>query len=271
MDCSIVILNYRTPGLLRVSLRGLATAKLSIHYEIIVVDNASGDTSVDVVRHEFPNVNLIVSPVNGGFAAGNNLGLRAARGEFVIIMNPDLAVFPGVIENLVDYMRQHKEVGLLAPQLRSPDGTVQVSAYRFPSLGIAMLRRTPLGKLPWGRRKLRSYLMLDADLTSTHAVDWVLGGCMVVRRSALERVGLLDERFFMYVEDVDWCRRFWEAGFPVVFHPSVSLVHYHQRQSAESPGLTGVFSRLTRVHIASWVKYFWKYHHSPIPHLPPHD
>jgi len=271
MDCSIIILNYKTPGLLRVSLKGLAAANLALDYEIIVVDNASGDTSVDMVRREFPNVKLVASPVNGGFAAGNNLGLCAAQGEFAIIMNPDLAVFPGVIENLVATMRQRPDVGLLAPQLRNPDGTVQVSAYRFPSLSIALLRRTPFGKLPWARRKLRSYLMLDANLTAAHPVDWVLGGCMIVRRAALGSVGLLDERFFMYVEDVDWCRRFWEAGFPVIYDPSVSLVHYHQRQSAESPGLTGVFSRLTRVHIASWIKYFWKYRRNPIPHLPPHD
>lgn len=265
MDCSIIILNYRTPGLLRVCLRGIASARLRFSYEVIVVDNGSEDDSLEIVRREFPWVKCIASSRNLGFAAGNNLGLRAARGEFILIMNADLAIVPNTLELLVDFLKRNSNVGLVAPQLRNPDGSIQISSYRFPTPWIPILRRTPLGKLPWGRRALRAYLMLDSDRSSITTVDWVLGGCMLARRTAIERVGLLDERYFLYFEDIDWCRRFWQSGLTVVYYPAVAITHYHRRQSAESPGLSGVFSRLTRVHITSSVKYFWKYRKQPLP------
>jgi N-acetylglucosaminyl-diphospho-decaprenol L-rhamnosyltransferase len=268
MDCSIIILNYKTPGLLKQCLRGLLHAQLKFSYEIIVVDNASHDESVEMVQEDFPNVTLIAASANRGFAAGNNLGIRVAKGEYILIMTPDLAVFPGVLEQLLEYSKAHPDVGVVAPQLRNPDGSIQVSTYRFPNRWIPILRRTPLGKLPWGRRILRHYLMADWDRTSTRPVEWVLGACMLVPRSAIEKVGLLDERFFLYFEDIDWCRRFWEHGLAVVYYHEAALTHYHQRLSAESPGLTGIFSSLTRVHIMSGIRYFMKYHGRPQPKIP---
>jgi GT2 family glycosyltransferase len=180
-------------------------------------------------------------------------------------MTPDIAVFSGVVERLLVELRTRPDVGVIAPQLRNPDGTIQTSAYRFPTPWIPMYRRTPLGKLPFARRALRRYLMADWDRQDTREVDWVLGACLLVRRSALARVGLMDEKFFLYFEDVDWCRRFWENGFRVVYYHAASLTHYHQRQSAESPGLTGIFNALTRIHIQSGIRYFRKYWGQPLP------
>lgn len=270
MDCSIIILNYKTPGLLKQCLRGLDTAQLKFSHEIIVVDNASNDGSAEMVQSDFPNVTLIVAATNRGFAAGNNLGIRASHGEHILIMTPDLAVFSGVLEQLLEYLKTHPTVGVVAPQLRNPDGSIQISTYHFPSPWVPLLRRTPLGKIPWGRRILRSYLMATWDRQETRPVEWVLGACMMTRRSTLEKVGLLDERFFLYFEDIDWCRRFWEQGFSVVYYHAASLTHYHQRLSAESPGLTGIFSSLTRIHIISGLQYFAKYRHRPLPKLSPH-
>lgn len=259
MELSIVILNYQNRELLKQCLHGISASELQLTHEIIVVDNNSGDGTPSMIQDWFPDVRMISSPVNGGCAFGNNLGLLAARGQYVLVLNPDIAVFPGTIEALVQFMNVHPTAAMVVPKLENPDGSIQMSCFRFPDWLIPVLRRTPLGRLAAAKRHLRSYLMLDWPHDHTRTVDWVLGACMLVRNSAIEAIGLMDERFFMYFEDVDWCRRFWQAGYSVYYYPEVSMIHYHQRLSAENPGLRGVFSATTRVHIASGISYFMKY------------
>lgn len=259
IDVSIILLNYQSKGLLSQCLNGLRQTDLPFSHELIVVDNHSRDSSVDLLRRQFPEVRLIASPVNGGYAAGNNLGLLAARGRYLLILNPDIVILPGMIERLVACLTAHPRAAVVGPKLVNPDRTVQPSCYRFPDPLIPLLRRTPLGKLPFARGRLNRYLMADVDLESAQPVDWLLGACLLVRMSAIERVGLLDERFFLYFEDVDWCRRFWEHGFEVYYEPAATFVHYYHRLSAETPGLRGVFSATTRMHILSGFLYFLKY------------
>ncbi len=259
MDLSILILNYQSKGLLKQCLRGIASAAISLSHEIIVIDNDSHDGSAAMVAQEFPSVQLIASPVNGGYAAGNNLGLLAAQGSSVLLLNPDIAVYPGAIEKMVAFLDSHPDAAVVGPKLVNPDGSVQMSCYRFPDPLIPILRRTPLGRFGFARDRLRRYLMLDWDHRETRLVDWVLGACFLVRLSAIEHIGLLDERFFLYFEDVDWCRRFWEAGYTIYYYPEAQLTHYHQRLSAENPGLKGIFSATTRIHIFSGFQYFRKY------------
>jgi hypothetical protein len=265
MDISVIIVNYRTEGLLKQCLRGIALAQpKDLTLETIVVDNASDDGSAAMVRANFPDVRLIVAETNRGYAAGVNLGTEVARGDVFFIMNPDLALFPGVLETSVQFLREHPGVGMVGPRLLNPDGTVQLSTRRFPSPMTPLLSRTPLGKLPPFVRLLRRYLMVDWDHRSARPVDWVLGAAMVVRASAADSIGPLDEQFFLYFEDVDWCRRFWQKGWSVVYLPTVELVHYHQRLSAGGP-VVGMFQQATRVHIRSAFRYFWKYRGRPAP------
>ncbi|MBI4426432.1 MAG: glycosyltransferase family 2 protein [Candidatus Kerfeldbacteria bacterium] len=271
MDLSIIIVNYKEPGFLRQCLKGIQRARLKLPYEVIVVDNASGDRSVGMVREHFPDVVLLPQNRNLGFAAGNNVGLRRAAGRYVLLLNADIAVFEGALERLMTFLNDHPKVGMIAPQLLNPDQTIQTTCYRFPSPLIPMLRRTPLGMFGLARAALRQYLMLDWDHHEIRPIEWALGACLMVRRRAIEEVGLLDEQFFMYFEDVDWCRRFWEAGWPVIYLPTVALVHYHQRMSAENPGLNGVFQKLTRIHIQSGLKYFRKYFRKPNPIITTHE
>lgn len=259
MKLSLIILNYESAGLVRECIRGIHAARLALSYEIIVVDNNSGDGVGAMLARSFPGVRFIGSPVNGGCAAGNNLGLLAAQGAYALILNPDIAVLPGAIETLVTFLDAHPDAALVAPQLVNPDGTTQLSCFRFPDPLIPILRRTPLGNLPGARRRLRAYLLTSWDHTDTRTVDWVLGACMLVRMEAVERVGLMDERFFLYFEDVDWCRRFWAAGYKIYYHPASRMVHYHRRLSAVNPGLKGILSASTRVHIVSGLRYFAKY------------
>lgn len=266
MDLSIIIVNYKTKGLLKQCLKGLLAATITPSFEITVVDNDSKDGTGEMMRSEFPQVHFLQSPVNGGFAYGVNLGIRNSTGRYLLVLNADIAVLGNTIDQMYAYMQQHPEVGIAGPKLLNPDGTVQTSCRKFQTPSLILYRRSPLGKLPFARKKLRKFLMLDWDHDQNAPVDWILGACMMVNREAMQIVGLLDERFFLYFEDMDWCRRFWAAGYSVVYlGATAELVHYHGRQSAESPGLSGVFSYATRVHIRSALQYFLKYARSSLP------
>ncbi len=258
VDISIIILNYKTRGLLKQQLRALDREPIP-RSETIVVDNASGDESVTMIREQFPAVTLVESERNVGFGSGINIGIRRSVGRYLLIMNPDVAVVPDAVAVLRQFLESHPTVGMVGPKLINPDGSVQTSARRFPSPMTIIYRRTPLGLVPWGRRSLRSFLMQDDDMNRAQPVDWMIGACYLMKRSALDNVGLFDERFFLYFEDTDLCRRFWEAGLEVWYVPEAEMVHYHQRESARYPWFTGLFSYPTRVHIASGIRYFTKY------------
>lgn len=265
MTLSIIVLNYRTKRMLRECLRSIRFADPKLRYEVIVVDNASGDGTPAMVKEEFPEHTLIVAESNLGYAGGNNLGIRKAQGEYVMIMNPDIFVKEGTLEALVAYLKEHPEVGLVGPKLTSGDGSEQESFYRFHTPLIPILRRTPLGQTAWGKRQLEQFLAKDVPRTLPIEVDWLLGGAIVAPKSAIEKVGLLDERFFLYFDDVDWSRRFWEAGFKVVHIPTVELIHLHQRASATGSMFNIFTNKVTRIHLKSGVQYFRKYWGKPNP------
>lgn len=259
MDVSIVILNYRSKGLVRQCVKTIRLYGTACSHEIIVVDNDSNDGVGEMLRQRYPDVLFLAAPANVGYAAGNNLGIRAARGRYVLIMNPDITVRPGSIDALVRHMDESPEIGVLGPRLVHPDGSLDESCYRFPTRTIPIYRRTPLGSLDAGRKAVDHYVMADYDRKDTRPVDWLLGAVLMVRRDALAKVGLLDERYFLYFEDTDWCRSFWKAGYKVVYYTGSEMVHYHERLSAQGSWLTSPFRKSTRIHITSAVKYFMKW------------
>ncbi|MFA6908959.1 MAG: glycosyltransferase family 2 protein [Patescibacteria group bacterium] len=265
MKLSIIILNYKTRGLLKQCIRGIQEYTQGYSSELIVVDNASHDGTREMMQEEFPSVVFIETKKNLGFGAGMNAGMNIAHGDYFLLLNTDIAILDDAIQRLVAYMDQHPRVGIAGPRLMNPDGSVQYSCYRFPSFFTALWRRSPFGKLSSVRHLLKTYVMADFDHASSRPVDWILGACMIVRKEALQRVGMFDERFFLYVEDTDWCRRFWEQKWEVHYSADAEIVHYHGRQSAENPGISGIFSYATRVHILSWMKYFLKYAGVPLP------
>ena len=279
IDVSIVILNYKQKGLVKQCIKGIVASRPSIGYEIIVVDNNSGDGVLQAVQDLFktaagsqgtatlfdrlqvprPEIITIQAGENRGFAVGNNLGIQRSRGRYVVVMNPDIAIVPGALEHLVEFMDQQPQVGICGPKLINPDGSVQYSCRRFPTLFVPLYRRTFFGSFKHGQQMLTDYLMRDFNHATNLPVDWLFGACLVIRRSLIDKIGLFDERFFMYFEDLDWCRRCWAAGFQVYYVAAVELVHYHQRLSAERSGLFGLFSKAGRIHLASGIKYFAKY------------
>lgn len=259
MKLSIVILNYKSAGLVRQCIKGIFEANIKFDYEVILVDNASDDGIIGWVKQNYPNIKLVPLLKNRGFAAGNNAGMKIAMGEYYLILNPDITVLPNKLEKLVEFMDSHPSCGLAGPRLVNPDGSLQYSAYKFPSFWLPIFRRTFLGSIPALTPWLKSYQMMDWDHNESQTVDWLLGACLIVRQQAVQEVGLMDERFFLYVEDTDWCRRFWKNKWEVWYAASVELVHFHERLSAQRPLLTAIFSRITWIHIASWIKYFIKW------------
>jgi len=237
-DLSIVIISWNVRELLRCcldsiqeSLKGEKGKGLLV--ETIVFDNGSADGSADMVREDFPWVHLMESEVNLGFTKGNNLAIGQSEGRYILLLNPDTEVVGDALGTMVAYMEAHPRVGALGPQLLNPDGTTQSSRRRFPTLATAFLESTVLQ--PWfqGSRILERYYLLDRPDDETQPVDWVVGAALLIRREALHQVGPLDEEFFMYSEELDWCYRLKAQGWDVVYLPTAQVVHQEGRSSEQ--------------------------------------
>ncbi|OGY43200.1 MAG: hypothetical protein A3B89_00920 [Candidatus Buchananbacteria bacterium RIFCSPHIGHO2_02_FULL_40_13] len=255
MEISIIINNYKTKGLLKQCLRGIYLYPPSVEYEIIVVDNNSGDGSAAMIKAKFPQVKLIEAPKNLGHHKGNNLGLKNSQGKYALILNTDIALLDDSLDKIYRFMEDHSQVALVGPKLKNPDGSIQMSCMRFPNKLVPIYRRTFLGNFPFAKKEIDYYLMKDFDHLSTRPVDWILGACVMVRRSVIDEVGLMDEDLFLYFGDIAWCRKFWQAGYKVYYFAAANIVHYHKRESAQS----GIFSLVFWIHIIDWLKYLKKY------------
>jgi GT2 family glycosyltransferase len=234
MDLSIVILNYNTREHLRdclCALRAEGSTSLAggaIEAEVLVVDNASGDGSADMVADEFDWVTLIRSPRNGGFASGNNPAVVRAQGEAVLLLNPDTLMPAGGIKHMLERLRMHPEAGVIGPKLLRPDGSMHLACRRsFPTPSVAFYRLSGLSRLFPRSPRFGQYNLTYVDPDLPIEVDSVCGACLLIRRSVIERIGLLDERFFMYGEDLDWCLRTQRAGWTVRYEPGIVVQHQH--------------------------------------------
>lgn len=219
----------------------------------VVVDNASRDDTVAIVRAEFPGVRLIARERNGGFAVAVNEGCRAVPDDDVLLVNPDLLVRPGSVALLDAYLVSHPRVGLAVPRLVNPDGSLQPSIRTYPSPLAMLARRSPFGRTRLGRRILRHHLRLDDPPTTAGPIHTAIGAAMLVRREAIREVGGMDERIFLYGEDVDWCYRMWAAGWEVHAVPDAVMEHVYERRSRRTLDLR---SAATRHHWASVFKLF---------------
>lgn len=259
MDLSIIIVNYKTKDKTLACLQAIEEAGLgALAYEIIVVDNASGD-DLSPLAEAYPRARVIQSASNLGMGGGNNLGAREAKGDFILVLNPDTRVRPGAIEALHGFLRARPEVGIAGPKLLNPDGSLQYSCLRFPKLHTPILRRTFLGR--FAPAHLDNFLMKDFDHAETREVDWLMGSCLLVRREILDRDGrLFDEKYFMYFEDTDLCRRAQRKhNYKVAYHPAAEVFHDHARESAANPWYRApLVDPLAREHLKSWFKYFFK-------------
>ena len=264
-DLSILIVHTFERRLVRQTLRGIRRAAPRLHYEIIVIDNNPSAAMAQTLKNEFPDVRYTAMDANRGFGAAMNKGMSIARGKYVLIFNPDIVVAPGTLEDLHAYMEKHTDVGIVGPKLLNPDGTLQYSCNRYHEPMIPVYRRTPLGTFGFAKRAVDRFLMKDFSHEETREVDWLMGSSLFTRRAALQDVGQFDDGFFMYFEDTDLCRRFWEKGWRVVYHPDVSMVHYHRRASNDGTLFSQLRSPLTWQHIKSAMRFFTKYRGKPNP------
>ena len=198
-----------------------------------MVDNASHDGSPAMVQAEFPQVHLIAATQNLGFAKGNNVGLAEARGDFMFLLNPDTVLAEDALAHLSDYLGRHAAVGVVGPKLLWPDGSVQSSRRRFPTVASMFLESTVLEQWFPNNRVARRYKFADRPELQVMAVDWLMGSALFIRKEAWQATGPLDETLFMYFEETDWCRRCVEAGWAIHYVPQAVVIHYEGQSSQQ--------------------------------------
>jgi GT2 family glycosyltransferase len=228
-DVTVVIVSLNTRELLAACLRSV-TGTTGVEIAVHVVDNGSTDGSTDMVARDFPQVQLTRSGSNLGFAAANNCAIREAESRYVLLLNPDTVVTERTIGDMVSFMDDQPRVGICGPKIMFPDGRFQSCGYRFPTLMSEVRQSKNVNRL------LRRLIGDDPPLSLGQFPvdrDWVDGACLLIRREALEDVGLLDEQFFLYAEELDWCYRTRQAGWRICALPQIEMVHYQGQSSAQ--------------------------------------
>ncbi len=222
MDLSIIIVSWNVRDLLLQCLRSIVESGTRCAYEIWVVDNASKDQSIERVKELFPAVHCIANPDNPGFARANNQAIRLCSGRYILLLNPDTKVFPGALDALVRFLDDHPTVGAAGSRLLNPDGSLQASCFPFPTLGREFWRLFHLDRL----YPLALYRQAEWDTSIPRQVDVVQGTSLILRRAALDQVGLLDESYFVYTEETDLCYRLSRAGWQLFWVPQSQVIHY---------------------------------------------
>jgi GT2 family glycosyltransferase len=253
-DVAVVVVNYNAGEHLLRCLASVFASAGDATLEVFVVDNASGDGSARRAADLHPEVRLIENPDNGGFSAAVNQGIRWSRAPFVFLLNPDAEVTTGTLGALAKLAAERPRIGAIGPLIRNPDASVYLSGRKFPTMGEAV-GHAFLGPFRPDNRFSRAYAMADWDRSTERQVDWVSMACMLLRRTALDDVGLLDERFFLYGEELDLCTRLRDGGWKVLFTPEVEIVH-------EGGVSTGRSRRMHLIHSRSIYEYYAK-HRAP--------
>jgi GT2 family glycosyltransferase len=233
---AVVILNYNRADLLAACLRSIYEHPTRCDLAVWVVDNASSDGSAEMVRCDFPQAHLIASDYNGGYAYGNNLALRRIAGshdtDYTMLLNNDTIVPPGLFDALVDYLEAHEDVGVVGPKVLLPDGSLDMACRRsFPTPAVSFYRMSGLARLFPRSPRFARYNMTYLDPDIETEVDAVVGACMLLRTSIIREVGLLDEQFFMYGEDLDWAYRIKQYGWRIRYYPAVYVWHHKRAAS----------------------------------------
>ncbi len=231
MELSILIVNWNTKAFLEECLQSIYSSVKEISFEVIVVDNNSGDGSAEMVRKSFPQARLIENRGNAGFARGNNQAYAVSKGRVIGMLNPDTIVYPGTFEKMVDYLDTHDRVGAVSCKLLNPDGTLQRELYRrFPSVFTIFFRYTYIGQRMNQRifrdRALDSFFYYDKTFADTEVIAQPGASCLFMKRSLIEKIGLFDEQFPILFNDVDLCKRIWKVGYEIHVLADAHITHY---------------------------------------------
>jgi len=259
MDLSVIIVNWNGLAVLKNCLDSIFSNSTGFQYEVIVVDNSSQDESIAVLERDFPQVIIIKNQDNRGFAAANNQGFAKARGRYVLLLNNDTLVLPDAFRKSVQYLDANPKVGALGCRIEFPDRSFQTSCYRFNNLlELFMVRLLPLGSIRNERYNISRYW--GKQFTEPTEVDVVAGCFMMVRKEIVDTIGGLDEDFFMYGEDQEWCSRIIRAGWKIIYFPQTTIIHIHRFSSSKARRALRVIESMSPVlvlhkrrgHLVAW-------------------
>ncbi|XOI99629.1 glycosyltransferase family 2 protein [Paenibacillus polymyxa] len=236
LDVSIIIVNFNTRQLTLDCLASVYASQTSYQYELIVIDNASHDGSVEAIREVYPDVKLIANQNNTGFAVANNQGMEVAKGRYILLLNSDTVVQPDTLHTMIYFMDRHPEMGASGCKVILPDGSLDKACKRgFPTPSASFYYAFGISRLFPDRPKFNQYQLGHLSPDDEYPVDCLVGAFMLVRRETIDQVGGLDETFFMYGEDIDWCYRIKEAGWGIFYYPRTYIVHYKGGSARRKP------------------------------------
>lgn len=256
---SAIVLNYRSPQYAVKCVEALRAQAIADNMEILVLDNHSSDDSIGVLRNrlkKYPEVRVLENHANTGYGRGNAFALRYARGTYLMILNPDNILLPDAAQQLIDALEKDESIGIVAPQLTHEDGTIRPSFRAFPRFLDVIAKRTKLRSL--FPKRVEHYLKAESDPHTIQDTDWIVGACFVMRRDFYEQLGGFDPRFFLFFEDIDLCRRCWQAGKRVVYYPLAKALD-RKRRLSEGGMLSLLLNPVGRIHLMSGMRYFWKW------------
>jgi GT2 family glycosyltransferase len=256
-DLSIIIVSWNVRSYLAACLESMRrcteTNPDGPKLQVIVVDSGSTDGTIDMLRESFPWVEALPQAENIGFTRGNNVGLKAATGRFVLLLNPDTEIVENASGQMVAYLEDHPDVGIVGPHTLNSDGTTQSTRRRFPTLVTALFESTWLQALA-PRRVLDRYYARDIEDTDTSDVDWVQGSALMLRREVYEQIGGLDERYIMYSEELDWCKRARNAGWRVIYLGAATIIHHGGKSTDQVVATRHIYFQQSKL------RYFRKFH-----------
>ena len=236
MDLSIIIVNYNTKQLTLNTIHSVFASSTLFRYEIILVDNHSSDGTVEEVSKAFPEVRTISNRHNLGFSKANNLGMQIAQGRYILLLNSDTVIMPDTLDTMITFMDEHPKVGASGCKLLLADGSLDKTCKRgFPTPLNALYYLSGISRLFPRNPQFNQYQMSHIDPDQETQIDCLVGAFMMVRRETIAQVGMLDEVFFMYGEDIDWCYRIKEAGWDIYYYPKTHIIHYKGASSKQKP------------------------------------
>jgi len=264
MDISVIIVSWRVRELLRKCLQSIDTELTAsgLAGEVIVVDNNSGDGSVEMMRTDFPNTKVIANDFNAGFAGANNQGTALASGNFLLILNPDTELQPGSLRALLDCHQRHPEAGAIGPKLLNPDRTLQPSVRRLPSSAVILATIFKLQKIKPRAKIFQNYQATDFDYTREQKAEQIMGACMLIPRELIKDNQVFDPRYFVWFDEVDLCRELWLKDRPVYYTPSALVVHHGGQSFVQQGTLIKQWN-----FIISSTQYVYKWLGQRTPHL----
>lgn len=257
---TIIVAVYKNVDILKLCLDSLnKNIDKNLDHEIIVVDIEMTEAIRDLVEIDYPSIKYIGEKENVGFAKALNHGIRESNADIILSLNPDILIKKGSVEKLVKHIENNPKTGIAGPMLLNFNGTHQSSCFNFYTPWMILYRRTFLGRLWFGKKALEEF-SLEVNLEKTQRIKgWLMGSALILHKKNIDKIGLMDERYFMYFEDVDWSRRFYEAGYDIVYIPKAKMFHFHTQSSKSKNIFSIFFNKMTFIHFLSGIKYFLKF------------